>query len=665
MERIYLDNYAELDVHVVPHGNGGLHVTTQAEVEAEADPINSEMHKLEPDQKVVFDEVIRLMQQRNGQEETRPILVLGPAGTGKTRLIFAILEAVRSKNKEFICTSFNAITATAIGGDTFSGDFFWHPKEHLQRPSTFSADELLKFLRNHGFGNKFAAHMFNDIVIGIVLEEISTFSPEMLCLLDIRLQQVTKNDTPFGGLIVLMVGDFGQLGPVEASSIPNAVVKLCEFNSSQDKSAFIRDEIARQNRNEKRKNKNKNPSVKPSRTKSTVLSATKEFTHRYSEGHPYRIGIVLLTSARLFHLTTQKRAQDPTHRGYVESMFRGEKLTFQMFNDYEALTVIDMQEGGDFCDAPILCSTNRERHTMNGIIAPIRASARGVCVIRWSADLKPYWDQKPPDEFIPNIMVSDPCFWEYFVAGTDGYLTDNLCKSLKLVNATPIRYHSLSFDSHEEDTEFQHLVANTNVGQVLSLPLHLRPAAINVELINLSEETRQKWQQWDLSLLPDKIVIPLPCRRVFPKVPKPLLVRGGPNGEYRCSKIRVTNFFPVEPGFAITIYKAQGKTIPKVILAVSERQGKGCGLNYRSIYVAFSRVKHKNDIRLLLFADDGTKNSLTYLTKLTADPCNRAFIAGFDKNGGKFDSSKVFDKYALLTGKPKSYSGNKRKETPQ
>jgi hypothetical protein len=134
-------------------------------------------------------------------------------------------------------------------------------------------------------------------------------------------------------------------------------------------------------------------------------------------------------------------------------------------------------------------------------------------------------------------------------------------------------------------------------------------------------------------------------------------------GEYKCSKVCVKNTFPVKPVFAITIYKAQGRTISKVILAISERQGNGCGLNYRSIYVAFSQVKHKDNIRLLLSNDNGNRESLTYLTKLKANPCNLAFVEGLDTNEGGFDGNRVFNKYVQLTGKPKSYSipsSNKR-----
>jgi hypothetical protein len=655
MEAIYSGDNAELNVHLAPVTDGGLNSKMPTEVEPGPDPTNSQTHKLESDQAVVFDEVVRLMLQGNEGEERRPRLVLGPAGTGKTRLIFAILDAARSKGKEFICTSFNAITATAIGGDTFSGDFLWHPEAHQRESSKFSQDDLIKFLHNHGFGIDSAGRDFNEVVVGIILEEISTFSPEMISLLDIRLRQVTGKDRPFGGLIVLMVGDFGQLGPVEATAIPNAVVDLCQFHSDRNsRRDWLLKEMARLKNIKQRKNKNLSWSGLCKKT--SLPSATEEIQDRHSEGHPYRMGIDLLTSAKLFRLTTQKRAQDAEHRKHVESMFRGEKLTFPMFNLYEELKAADLQEGGDFLQAPFLCSTNRERATINGIMAPIRASAKGVCAIRWGADLKGCWDQKPEEKYIQEILDSDPCFWEYFVRGSEGYLTDNLCKRLKLVNGTRIRYHSLSFDSHEKHLLFQKLVAETEVGKTLSLPLDLRPETVNVELIDLSKESRQEWLGQSLSLLPDKVVIPLSCHRKSRKMPRRMLVPGGRNGEYKCSKVRVRNFFPVEPGFAITVYKAQGRTLPKVILAVSERKGNGCGLDYRSIYVAFSRVKRKEDIRLLLFGEGGYRDSITYLTKLKADPCNLAFIEGFDENGRKFSCKRVLDKYEELAGKPRSSS---------
>jgi hypothetical protein len=179
----------------------------------------------------------------------------------------------------------------------------------------------------------------------------------------------------------------------------------------------------------------------------------------------------------------------------------------------------------------------------------------------------------------------------------------------------------------------------------------------------MSDETQQKWQQCNhLSLFPDKIVIPLPCKRTFSKLPRPIIVPGASNGDYKCSKVRVKNFFPVEPGFATTIYKAQGRTIPKVILAISKREGDGCELSYRSLYVSFTRVRECKDQRFLLFNDNGDRASLTYLTHLKADPCNLAFVEGFEDQG--FNPKKVLAKYAQLTGTLQSSShrsGDKRK----
>jgi hypothetical protein len=83
---IYSGIPMELNTHVAPVGNQGLNNMTPTEVEPGKDPTKNKTHNLEPDQTVVFDQVVRLMLQQNGGEETKPKLVLGPAGTGKTRL---------------------------------------------------------------------------------------------------------------------------------------------------------------------------------------------------------------------------------------------------------------------------------------------------------------------------------------------------------------------------------------------------------------------------------------------------------------------------------------------------------------------------------------------------------------------------------------------------
>ena len=111
----------------------------------------------------------------------------------------------------------------------------------------------------------------------------------------------------------------------------------------------------------------------------------------------------------------------------------------------------------------------------------------------------------------------------------------------------------------------------------------------------------------------------------------------------------------MEPGFAVTIHKVQGRTLDKVILALSQQNGKGCGLDYRSVYVAFSRVRHAKDIRLLLTDKDGSQESMIYLAGMTGDPCNLAFVSGFRTDNKMFDGSKALQVYEHLIDDQKGY----------
>jgi hypothetical protein len=124
-------------------------------------------------------------------------------------------------------------------------------------------------------------------VAGIILEEISTLSPKMVCHPDTCLRQVTGIDKPFGNLTVLMAGDFGQLGPVEATPTPNAIINWCEHTQSENKTIFICKEMGRQNRqNKNRKKKNPSRKLGSKKSKFSAPSSTQEFKHRCSEGHP-------------------------------------------------------------------------------------------------------------------------------------------------------------------------------------------------------------------------------------------------------------------------------------------------------------------------------------------------------------------------------------------
>ena len=61
----------------------------------------------------------------------------------------------------------------------------------------------------------------------------------------------------------------------------------------------------------------------------------------------------------------------------------------------------------------------------------------------------------------------------------------------------------------------------------------------------------------------------------------------------KASRVMIDSNFPLQPGYAITVDKAQGQTIKRVILALSRRSNRLCQFDHASLYVALSRVKKR------------------------------------------------------------------------
>ena len=100
-------------------------------------------------------------------------------------------------------------------------------------------------------------------------------------------------------------------------------------------------------------------------------------------------------------------------------------------------------------------------------------------------------------------------------------------------------------------------------------------------------------------------------------------------------KIRY-NAFPFDLRFAITYHKVQGQTMNKVILFLHERTTKQlAALQWESLYVAYTRVKNANGIRVCYFGSDTSSNRtlLQHLKKLHRPELFDAWQSGYDKEG--------------------------------
>lgn len=128
------------------------------------------------------------------------VFLTGPAGSGKTFVLNAFVKEARAQGKSVAVTASTGIAATHLGGNTIHA---WsgigiHDRLHDRMISDMSKarrDQITKA----------------DVLI---IDEISMLHDYRLDLVEEVCRRIRENDAPFGGLQVVLSGDFFQLPPV-------------------------------------------------------------------------------------------------------------------------------------------------------------------------------------------------------------------------------------------------------------------------------------------------------------------------------------------------------------------------------------------------------------------------------------------------------------------
>lgn len=133
-------------------------------------------------------------------------LLTGPAGSGKTYLLNDFIRRAKQDGKHVSVTATTGLAATHLGGGTIHS---WSGIGiHDQLPPDFH-ENLLQ-------GRKDTITK-TDILI---IDEISMLHDYRLDMVDEIARKVRKIDEPFGGLQVVLCGDFFQLPPVSRGDQP-------------------------------------------------------------------------------------------------------------------------------------------------------------------------------------------------------------------------------------------------------------------------------------------------------------------------------------------------------------------------------------------------------------------------------------------------------------
>ena len=173
---------------------------------------------------------ILLGEQQIEYNKPQIFLLTGAPGAGKSYTVKSIMQMAKNMKKIVIGTSYNGIAAVNINGDTLCGLLNYkafkksdNNKKRKQEDTKVSELQPFTYEQNQKFKQNLC---LQDLSL-LIIDEISTVSPEMLGILDIRMRHARDiNNIPFGGVPVLFVGDFSQLPPVMAKGLTYKLLQM-------------------------------------------------------------------------------------------------------------------------------------------------------------------------------------------------------------------------------------------------------------------------------------------------------------------------------------------------------------------------------------------------------------------------------------------------------
>lgn len=130
------------------------------------------------------------------------VFLTGSAGSGKTYTLNQYIDYLRARRVPVAVTASTGIAATHMSGTTI------HSWSGIGIKDELSDRDLTNLARK-----QFLADRLKDTAV-LIIDEISMLHAKQLNLVSQVLKHVRKNDDPFGGIQVVVAGDFFQLPPI-------------------------------------------------------------------------------------------------------------------------------------------------------------------------------------------------------------------------------------------------------------------------------------------------------------------------------------------------------------------------------------------------------------------------------------------------------------------
>ncbi|MDN3694767.1 AAA family ATPase [Chryseobacterium tructae] len=168
-----------------------------------------------------MEELVELLEHTN-----RSVFLTGKAGTGKTSFLN---DFVKKTHKKYIIVAPTGIAAINAGGVTIHSLFVIPSRTFV--PTTEPVDPNLAMNINELFPHfkyrKEKLDLFREIEL-IIIDEVSMLRADLLDMIDHSLRRVRRNQLPFGGVQLLLIGDLYQLPPVVRDDSEKILSKFYE-----------------------------------------------------------------------------------------------------------------------------------------------------------------------------------------------------------------------------------------------------------------------------------------------------------------------------------------------------------------------------------------------------------------------------------------------------
>lgn len=137
------------------------------------------------------------------------VFLTGSAGSGKTYTLNQYIDYLRARRVPVAVTASTGIAATHMNGTTI------HSWSGIGIKDELTDRDLTNLSRK-----QFLADRLKDTAV-LIIDEISMLHAKQLNLVSQVLKHVRKNDTAFGGIQVVVAGDFFQLPPIGSKGESN------------------------------------------------------------------------------------------------------------------------------------------------------------------------------------------------------------------------------------------------------------------------------------------------------------------------------------------------------------------------------------------------------------------------------------------------------------